>query len=52
MGAYDYITKPFKVDELQLTIQRALDYQQDRRENVYLRQEVKERYRFENIIGT
>ena len=27
LGAYDYITKPFKVDELQLTIQRALDHQ-------------------------
>ena len=30
MGAYDYITKPFKVDELQLSIQRALDHQHDR----------------------
>jgi DNA-binding NtrC family response regulator len=30
LGAYDYITKPFKVDELQLTIQRALDHQSDR----------------------
>ncbi|HEY6070907.1 MAG TPA: response regulator, partial [Chthoniobacterales bacterium] len=27
MGAYDYIKKPFKIDELQLTVQRALDYQ-------------------------
>ena len=25
LGAFDYITKPFKVDELQLSIQRALD---------------------------
>jgi DNA-binding NtrC family response regulator len=25
MGAYDYVTKPFKIDELQLTVQRALD---------------------------
>lgn len=51
MGAYDYVTKPFKVDELMLTIQRALDYQAALRENVYLKQELKERYRFENIIG-
>jgi len=52
LGAYDYITKPFKVDELQLTIQRALDHQHDRREIRNLRQIVKEKYRFENIIGT
>src|SRR5437660_2025987 len=52
MGAYDYVTKPFKIDELQMTIQRALDYQAALRENVYLRKELKNRYRFENIIGT
>src|SRR5580700_6888308 len=52
MGAYDYITKPFKIDELQLCVQRALDYQAALRENVYLRKELKNRYRFENIIGT
>ncbi|HEX8295078.1 MAG TPA: sigma-54 dependent transcriptional regulator [Chthoniobacteraceae bacterium] len=52
LGAYDYITKPFKVDELQLTIQRALDNQSLIRENRNLRQIVKEKYRFENIIGT
>src|SRR5450432_3045094 len=52
LGAYDYITKPFKVDELQLTIQRALDNQSLVRENRNLRQIVKEKYRFENIIGT
>ncbi|MFL6582977.1 MAG: sigma-54-dependent transcriptional regulator [Chthoniobacterales bacterium] len=52
MGAYDYVTKPFKIDELQLTIQRALDYQAALRENTYLRKELKNRYRFENIIGT
>ncbi|HEV7406572.1 MAG TPA: sigma-54 dependent transcriptional regulator [Chthoniobacteraceae bacterium] len=52
MGAYDYITKPFKVDELQLSIQRALDYNHDKREIRNLRQIVKEKYRFENIIGT
>src|ERR1700726_1794652 len=52
MGAYDYVPKPFKIDELQLTVQRALDYQAALRENVYLRKELKNRYRFENIIGT
>jgi DNA-binding NtrC family response regulator len=52
LGAHDYITKPFKVDELQIAIQRALDYQADRREIRALRQVVKEKFRFQNIIGT
>jgi DNA-binding NtrC family response regulator len=52
MGAYDYITKPFKIDELQLCIQRALDYQAALRENTYLKKELRDRYKFENLIGT
>src|SRR5438045_4829664 len=52
MGAYDYVTKPFKIDELQMTVQRALDYQAALRENVYLREELKNKDRFETIIGT
>jgi two-component system, NtrC family, response regulator PilR len=51
MGAYDYITKPFKVDELQLCIQRALDYQATLRENSHKR-EIRDRYKFENLIGS
>ena len=46
LGAYDFITKPFKIDELKFTVQRALDYQSAVRENVYLKKEVKNRYRF------
>src|SRR5438067_1803605 len=52
IGAYDYVTTPFKIDELELTGQRALDDQAALRENVYLRKELEIRYRFENIIGT
>ncbi len=52
LGAYDYITKPFKVDELQFVIQRALENQALVRENHNLRVAVKEKFRFENIIGT
>ncbi len=51
-GAYDYITKPFKVDELLLTVKRALDYQATVKENTYLKKELKQKYRFENIVGT
>ncbi len=52
MGAYGYVPKPFKIDELQITIQRALDFQAAVRENKYLRKELKDRYRLDNIIGT
>src|SRR6266513_1625394 len=52
MGATNYVLKPFKIDELQTRIQKALDYQAAVRENTYLRKELKNRYRFENIIGT
>ncbi|MEQ1861905.1 MAG: sigma-54 dependent transcriptional regulator [Chthoniobacteraceae bacterium] len=51
LGAYDYITKPFKVDELQLAIQRALDHQSDKRQIRNLREVVKRTASFENIVG-
>ncbi len=51
LGAYDYICKPFKVDELRLTVKRALDHFAMRRENQSLRQELNDRYSFENIVG-
>src|SRR5258705_8168633 len=51
MGAYDYITKPFKVDELQLCVQRALDYQATLRENSQQKREIRDRYKFENLVG-
>src|SRR5260221_4531023 len=52
MGAYDYITKPFKVDELQLCVQRALDYQATLRENSQHKRELRDRYKFENLVGS
>src|SRR5437667_12528431 len=51
-GIYNYVNKPIKIDELQNTEQRALDYHAALRENVYLRKELKNKYKFENIIGT
>ena len=52
MGAYDYVTKPFKIDELQMTVQRALEFQSARQENTFLRKELKNKYKFDNIIGS
>jgi two-component system response regulator PilR (NtrC family) len=50
-GAYDYITKPFRVEEVKLTIKKSLERSDLIRENIRLRQEVEERYKFWNIIG-
>ena len=50
-GAFDYITKPFKVDELLIVVQRALQYQQVITENEELKDKLSARYRFENIVA-
>ena len=50
-GAYDYVMKPFKQDEILLTLKKAEERERLRRENQFLRQEVEKKYRFENIIG-
>ena len=50
-GAYDYISKPFKMDEIGMIIKRALEEKRLRKELASLRQEVSTRYRFTNIIG-
>jgi len=50
-GAYDYITKPFRVEEVKLTIKKSLERSNLIRENIRLRQAVEERYKFWNLIG-
>ncbi|NCC53774.1 MAG: sigma-54-dependent Fis family transcriptional regulator, partial [Spartobacteria bacterium] len=50
-GAFDYVTKPFKVDELLITVQRALEYNNALVENVNLKAQLEARYHFENIIA-
>ena len=50
-GAYDYINKPFKIEEMLLTVEKALDERRLRHEVSALRQELHTRYRFENLIG-
>jgi DNA-binding NtrC family response regulator len=51
-GAYDYITKPFINDEIRVMLRRALNQRHLSRENRHLKRELRERYRFENIVGT
>jgi len=50
-GSYDYITKPFANDHLKAVVRNALKEKALFHENRYLREELREKYRFENIIG-
>src|SRR5258708_6954768 len=50
-GAYHYLTKPFKLDELVLFLGRALDEMRVRREAQALRTTLRERFSPDNLIG-
>ena len=52
IGAYDYITKPFQVDEIRHIIRNALEKKRLVSENILMRKELKSRYKFDNIIGS
>lgn len=51
MGAYDYLTKPFKLDEVRLVVQNALRAQNLEVENKVLKKELGKEYSFQNIVG-
>jgi two-component system response regulator PilR (NtrC family) len=51
MGAYDYITKPFKNEEIRLVIRKALEKRLLRKENILLKREIESRAGFENFLG-
>jgi len=51
MGAYDYVTKPFKIDELLITVERALEYKKTMSENIDLKAQVGALYKFESIVA-
>ncbi len=51
LGAYDYISKPFKPDEIILILRKAEEREQLRKENQLLRKEVGKEYSFENIVS-
>jgi len=51
-GAYNYLTKPFKLVELPVMVRKGLKERYLRFENQYLRKQLDEKYGFSNIIGT
>jgi two-component system response regulator PilR (NtrC family) len=51
MGAYDYVSKPFDIDELKIVVRHALEKRQLRQENVLLRRSLQSAHSFANILG-
>jgi DNA-binding NtrC family response regulator len=50
-GAYDYLVKPISIDEILISVNRALERKRLQQENVYLQSQVENQYCFDNIIG-
>jgi len=50
-GALDYIVKPFDVEELKILVARGLERKHLELENILLKKDLKEKYKFENMIG-
>jgi DNA-binding NtrC family response regulator len=51
IGALDYIQKPFKHDSLLLTLEKAMEHKRLQEENLRLKDELRQRFSFANIIG-
>jgi two-component system response regulator PilR (NtrC family) len=51
LGAYDYISKPFNIDEIRLIVRKALEKKRLSEELSLLREQVVSTYALENIIG-
>jgi two-component system response regulator PilR (NtrC family) len=51
-GAYDYVTKPFKVDEMRIVVEKALEKKRLYSENRRLKTELRSQFRHRHIIGS
>src|ERR687892_2078 len=51
LGAYDYVTKPFKLDELKVTVANALERRRLQQENLALKRQLRRGRGFENFVG-
>src|SRR5438034_625922 len=50
-GAWDFVNKPFQIDELLHVLESAIEQRRLKSENAYLRAQLDERYRFDGIVG-
>jgi two-component system response regulator AtoC len=50
-GAWDFVNKPFQIDELLHVLDSALEQRRLKSENAYLRAQLEDRYRFEGVVG-
>jgi DNA-binding NtrC family response regulator len=50
-GAWDFVSKPFQIDELLHVLDSALEQRRLKSENAYLRAQLDEKYRFEGLVG-
>ncbi|TVQ78145.1 MAG: sigma-54-dependent Fis family transcriptional regulator [Bradymonadales bacterium] len=50
-GAFDYLSKPFKIDEIKISIEKALEAKRLTEENQNLKSELREKYQFKNLLG-
>ena len=51
LGAFNYIAKPFDLDEVRLQVQHVLENRALKEENVLLREQLRSTYRLDNIVG-
>jgi DNA-binding NtrC family response regulator len=51
LGAFDYISKPFKPIELSMIVKKAIEQKKLKAENKHLREQLEDKYRFDNIVG-
>lgn len=51
-GAFDYLSKPLMVDDVRLVVHRALEHTQVSRQNQQLKDQLRDHYRFDNLVGS
>ena len=51
VGALDYVLKPFDVEELKIVVAHGLEKRKLKQENIQLKKELEEKYKFENMVG-
>ncbi len=50
-GAYDYLIKPFEIDELRLKVKQIIDKERLQEENKELKQKLQDKFSLDNIVG-